>query len=395
MEETKRCPYCGEEILVIAKKCKYCGEWLSEEPAPKKMIACPICGEQIEEDTEICPYCHERIKEEVADSYSSQSYPGATEPSGHSSGEHSDDEKPISFFKAYFIEPFFTKYREFSGTATIKEFWFSVLCLLAIFTLILYVSCSIYLIKNPDITSYNIKDSSFIIYVSILFFIGLASVTARRLNDSGKDKWLTLLYAIPGFGYSILFILCSMKGKKKDRNVTFMPSDWIGIGIFVVACILAANIETIAGKTGTYHHHGASVVDTTQVAQADTNRVDTADVSQYAESDTQTQSSNSTESISYKGYIGGKYPVEMELDINRSQTGNEYSGRYRYEGQSDWLELTGTSDADGQNLILSEHNATGQLTGEFEGHENNDGGISGNFTNYRNQTFSFVVFRNN
>lgn len=29
--ETKRCPYCGEEILAIAKKCKHCGEWLSED----------------------------------------------------------------------------------------------------------------------------------------------------------------------------------------------------------------------------------------------------------------------------------------------------------------------------------------------------------------------------
>lgn len=25
---TKRCLYCGEEILVVAKKCKHCGEWL-------------------------------------------------------------------------------------------------------------------------------------------------------------------------------------------------------------------------------------------------------------------------------------------------------------------------------------------------------------------------------
>ena len=29
--EKKRCPYCGEEILVIAKKCKHCGEWLDKE----------------------------------------------------------------------------------------------------------------------------------------------------------------------------------------------------------------------------------------------------------------------------------------------------------------------------------------------------------------------------
>lgn len=29
-EKHKRCPYCGEEILAVAKKCKYCGEWLED-----------------------------------------------------------------------------------------------------------------------------------------------------------------------------------------------------------------------------------------------------------------------------------------------------------------------------------------------------------------------------
>jgi hypothetical protein len=37
MNETKRCPYCGEEIMAAAKKCKYCGEWLVKD-VPKETV---------------------------------------------------------------------------------------------------------------------------------------------------------------------------------------------------------------------------------------------------------------------------------------------------------------------------------------------------------------------
>jgi predicted RNA-binding Zn-ribbon protein involved in translation (DUF1610 family) len=34
--QTKRCPYCAEDILADAKKCKYCSEWLAEGEEPPK-----------------------------------------------------------------------------------------------------------------------------------------------------------------------------------------------------------------------------------------------------------------------------------------------------------------------------------------------------------------------
>ena len=36
---TKRCPYCNEEILAVAKKCKYCGEWLNKEKDSEQVAA--------------------------------------------------------------------------------------------------------------------------------------------------------------------------------------------------------------------------------------------------------------------------------------------------------------------------------------------------------------------
>ena len=39
-EPTKRCPFCGEQILAVAKKCKHCGEFLDRSvPHPDPVIA--------------------------------------------------------------------------------------------------------------------------------------------------------------------------------------------------------------------------------------------------------------------------------------------------------------------------------------------------------------------
>ncbi len=63
MDDTKKCPYCGETIQRVARKCKWCGEWLEEDKAVHHTsnIPCPVCGEQIPEGSKACPYCKESV----------------------------------------------------------------------------------------------------------------------------------------------------------------------------------------------------------------------------------------------------------------------------------------------------------------------------------------------
>lgn len=228
--ETKRCPYCGEEILAAAKKCKHCGEWLDSADvvcSQKSKVPCPICGEEIDEGTQVCPHCNEKT--------------GASEmlrviktDAGSCSGEKSSGSqgpRANGIFKTYVWDMLTRHYADFKGKSGRKEFWMSYF-LYSILWFVLYVS-------TMGISVW------FGLIFSTLFFLAtmlpIICLTVRRLHDIGKSGWWYFISAVPLVGTIWLLILLCKGGESSSPKVRWILSDTIVtaiLGILLVAGIL-------------------------------------------------------------------------------------------------------------------------------------------------------------
>ncbi len=191
MEETKKCPYCGEEILAAAKKCKHCGEWLEETK----------------------PVVEEREKA-VSNEYSKVE------------NDSKPDQEEKGIFKHYFWDVIKNHYVDFQRTASRKEYWLFALCY--------------YLLSIALLCFYFVSVTmAGIIYIVFAFGIILPSlaISVARLRDINKSWANLFLSLIPLVGVVILLVYFCREGEKKNKKVKMAVADYVIIALAVLGCL--------------------------------------------------------------------------------------------------------------------------------------------------------------
>ena len=183
MEEIKKCPYCGGDILADAKKCKHCGEWVNEES---------------------------RI-------------------------EYLNSTKQPSFFNYYLWEPIFKHYFDFKGKMPMKQYWISNLLIIPLFILAFTFLLALLVgLEYMNSLFAEILDTLFTLYI----FIPSIACAVRRLRDTKKNPWWVLIGVVPIIGWIWLIVLLCKEGECISKNSQFRFSDLL-ILIVMLFCIIA------------------------------------------------------------------------------------------------------------------------------------------------------------
>ena len=191
-EQTKHCPYCGEEIQATAKKCRYCGEWLDGE--------------------------HENHNET---------------PKNEEGGETNDDERK-GWIEYFFIDTLFKHYADFNSTVGRKQFWLSYawlsLFLVAIMSLEVLAAGNIFVkFASPSYLLTSIA--------TLAVLVPFIAACVRRLRDAGLHwAWMSL-YAV-SFILSIADIVLADGSSNETTNMLLGLSSMVSLLSFIALVVL-------------------------------------------------------------------------------------------------------------------------------------------------------------
>lgn len=270
--EKRTCPYCGEEIMATAKKCKHCGEWLEAEAVETEQVASQVESVQ----------SHTQVEEPEA------------EPELDRNEEMSEEDKEYydRGFIPFYSERIWKLYRfTSSGSVSRGEYWKFAL----ITGIVMYFAVNLFsLVLNflsmsglgVDYLTSRWIYMIFVIVACIGVTITCTCMVIRRLHDTGKSGWLSILGFIPFINIILLVFLCQ-KGEAVDPKAKAKAKDYILlIGLFIVSVfIYMVNIGMTMQEVMDEGNYDSYIEETATPSD---------DVSDYSEYDTESVGADTT-----------------------------------------------------------------------------------------------------